>query len=619
MSEPARHLDEARRRAAAALLRLTSPEELERIAAHLEIAPPADHSVIIEQLATVSRFEAVSVLLHAARSTVLMLRDIVQFLERHGVSARTTGCALFLADPMRERPPLEVDLSPQAAGVICDWKAPTLRRLGDDPFRQAREIWNQFVPDWRRLLSKASPQVRRGQMDVVRTAINMRSGSPTVAYRPDNDVTDYGAQAVLEHLLEQVEQVREALERAPAARRSASHVALIEELDELVQAAEASVFDRSLRHRRREPHARRHRELKSWEAERHVTTQFLESFDLFCEDVLALGDAVEGDQLFDLVAANLWTSRPQLYEVWLLVSLLGWLEHRGYEVELLKLSRTPTGRCEWRLSYAKDKTPCARLRGQPSGGSVFYQLYRPSGDMPDLCFIPTGSGTAQPLWAVDAKHSAAGGYGLSNYRSTAERYRDSFGAKLSAVVEYFPRPDLVAQNPNWFGPRAALITDAAPGAAGLDLLMKVLEDVHPARSRAIVCVDVSQSFSSAVGDIVEAVCGELVNAGDEVLDSFICFAGRATTRAGMQALVTAGSEAVRTAIAGVAGGLQTDETLIEPLLLELRHLIDVNRGSRVIIVGDGAFSDCTADPIATIQSRLGVPVSIRSTRSSLAC
>lgn len=65
--------------------------------------PLIDRAAVIERLATLPRYQALAVLLRTATPTVLMLRDILHFLERHGVSARTTGCALVLADPAAPR------------------------------------------------------------------------------------------------------------------------------------------------------------------------------------------------------------------------------------------------------------------------------------------------------------------------------------------------------------------------------------------------------------------------------------------------------------------------------------------------------------------------------------
>src|SRR5688500_13001746 len=134
-------LDEVRRQASAALLRLVSNEEVRNIAAHLSIEPFIDRAGVIERLATLPRYSALAVLLHTATPTVLMLRNILEFLERHGVSARTTGCTLVLADPAAADASLKLELPPQAAGAICDWTAPGLRKLGDDPWRQALKDW----------------------------------------------------------------------------------------------------------------------------------------------------------------------------------------------------------------------------------------------------------------------------------------------------------------------------------------------------------------------------------------------------------------------------------------------------------------------------------------------
>lgn len=62
--------------------------------------------------------------------------------------------------------------------------------------------------------------------------------------------------------------------------------------------------------------------------------------------VRSLASLAEADAYLDALRADIWSSRPQLFEVWVLVSILGWLERRGYAVELLKLegTRPPSGR-----------------------------------------------------------------------------------------------------------------------------------------------------------------------------------------------------------------------------------------------------------------------------------
>jgi len=117
-----------------------------------------------------------------------------------------------------------------------------------------------------------------------------------------------------------------------------------------------------------------------------------------------------------------------------------------------------------------------------------------------------------------------------------ERYRDSFRAKHSVVVEYFSRPGLATQNPAWFGDRALLITDAAPGATGLPVLFHVLDDVHPQRSGIVICVDVSLSFRSAVGDAMETYAGNSPRPLTSRL--LVCFAGNASTQTGMANFVS---------------------------------------------------------------------------------
>src|SRR5215469_12208578 len=180
-----------------------------------------------------------------------------------------------------------------------------------------------------------------------------------------------------------------------------------------------------------------------------------------------------------MLSLNVWSARPQLYEVWLPTHILKWLAGRGYRVQLLRSSSESRG-VRWNLAYAKDTEPCARITGLGEEVSyLFYQLYQPSGDMPDLCLLSDSEPGSPRIWSVDAEHSQVKSYSRRAYKTTAERYRDSFGSPLSICSEYFPRVEFHG-NPISFSPGALLVHDCRPGGAGLALLLEMLAGCHPA-------------------------------------------------------------------------------------------------------------------------------------------
>lgn len=215
-----------------------------------------------------------------------------------------------------------------------------------------------------------------------------------------------------------------------------------------------------------------------------------------------------------------------------MLTLLRWLRGRGYGIEFLKTDIDRQGApFRWNLSYSKDSKPCAVVCDQQAGAArfMFYQLYRPTGDMPDISLLEGANPSSPSVWSVDPKHSERGAYSLSDYRSTAERYRDSFGARLSLIVEYFDRPGMGDANPIEFGSCAKLIRSCCPADPGLQLLLSELEPFHPTKAQALVCIDFSSSFSASRNGALERLREQLaVRASTTIASECICFAGNTT-------------------------------------------------------------------------------------------
>lgn len=449
------------------------------------------------------------------------------------------------------------------------------------------------------MLSEAEPRVHRGDLDVVQSVIENRS-----VYEPDMDLTDQEAQAVLDHLLGKVKHLLEKMEGVPTASRPDALSWIIRDVHELLTAGRRALT--SDRHR---GYGARHRQgdngPPSEAIVRHYTSRrFPSDFDRFLEDALLLGELTEqGDHLADLMRLDLWSSRPQLYEIWIMLTVLGWLRGRGYRIELLKIEHRPTGvPFRWDLSYAKDSQPCAVVTSTEGGSHfLFYQLYRPSGDMPDISLLAGPRGDAKAGWSIDPKHSEAGGYSANDYRATAERYRDSFGAQLSLVVEYFDRGDLGLNNPTDYGVGAHFIHSCSPEGGGRDLLFAKLEPIHPALPGTLVCVDFSSSFDSQRDQVLQELRRQVLQARGECVDEVICFAGSAVPRPGFRDWLHRGRD--------VFQGLSlASGTRARPLLEAVKELISRYPVSDVVLVTDGGFDvDCqkVADEIGASH---GIPV-----------
>jgi hypothetical protein len=612
MNQSTHGLEGRRRQAADALLRLVSRDELRELGTHLGV-PDVGVDSVLDHLARLPRFQALSIVLTIAEPTLRMLREVLTYLESRGVATRTTGCALVLADPVQGQQ-YRIDLTPQEVGAISAWTSKSTKRLRDDSFGEALADWRSLTSPWRRLLQRARPNVQEGDLDVVETYIAMRSGSTEPVYERDRDLTDHSAQGVLHVLLNRVMELADLLERLPAPERPPSCQALLQEMRDLIRIAGRDVFRADLRRRRRgypSTHSPARGVANQRALLRYVDQRFLDTLDRLAEDLYLLADLLAGDHLFDVLGIDVWTSRPQLYEVWLLVSVLSWFEARGYRIELLKIEPGQGGRLEWRLAYAKDLTPCARVRGgQLKDGGIYYQLYRESGDMPDLCLLPEPSTAAKPYWAIDAKHSEMGSYALAAYRATATRYRHSFGADLSLVVEYFARPELVeaSQNPLHFETGVFLVTDASPEGRGLPIALNLLHSLHPPLACAVLCIDLSDSFRQRAVAALTRARARLRSAGSSSLDSFVCFADRAATRTGMKAFVDGDVDNPPNLgdVASVGRGTQ-----LPPVINELRALVARTSVSELVLVSDGAFSG-TGDALHVLAGELGIPVTLCS-------
>jgi hypothetical protein len=217
---------------------------------------------------------------------------------------------------------------------------------------------------WVDLFQAALPKTEDGDLDYIET---MRGN---IQYHSERKVDDT-AQHVLYHFLTPLRKLSQRLAGIPGARFPEDLAHLWCELRE-VERELAVCFDDS----------RSHPDFQHWSAhppalydiEQYVPRSFVATFDKFVEDVYSLSDLIEGEEMADVLRIDLWSARSQLYEIWVLLTVLQWLRGRGYQVELLKLDHA-TGQMpfRWSLSYANECQPCVVVRdGEGHEQYLFY-------------------------------------------------------------------------------------------------------------------------------------------------------------------------------------------------------------------------------------------------------
>lgn len=582
------------------LMRVLARDELSSLAEAMTLPHTASPKEIADSMSTLPRYEIVRIILGAANPTLLLLRDIFDALEIFGVSARTTGCAFALADPVSGRAKSELEFSPQAVGTVCHWEAEKDLKPLATSLESLRSSWQRFGPVWAKLLQDATPVRSRGRINVVRSAIHQRE-----VREPDSEYVDDDAQRVLELFTSKLATLADRLTQIPDPAIPAELSRILRDIRQLLTEASRVLHERRSSYRRSSV---KQRELGEQVIRRYVTTQFTQDFNKFLEDIYVLSSLTEGEQLFDMLRLDVWSSRPQLYEVWALLTILRWLARRGYGVKLLRASLAPTSVFRWDLAYAKDSSPCAVVN-VPGGEDLylFYQLYRPSGDMPDLCLLKDSNANSEPVWSVDLKHSEKGGYSIRSYRLTAERYRDSFGAPVSIVAEYFLRREYEGENPKLFGPGAVLVHDCRPSRPGLDVLFQELSDCHPNVSSTLVCIDLSESFSSNLAAALSRFREE-ANAdesGETYLNEFVCFAGSVKTQLGFSSWLSGAQEHIQKPEL-VPG------TSWAPLLQTISGVIKSSHITKILLITDGGFDVPLDSAIKRLEEDFNVSVRVFS-------
>ncbi|WP_124633923.1 hypothetical protein [Burkholderia cenocepacia] len=307
-----------------------------------------------------------------------------------------------------------------------------------------------------------------------------------------------------------------------------------------------------------------------------IDSRSIERFKIFIESVSFLHKRTPAKELAQLLRLDIFRHRPQLYEMWVMCVILKMLRDCGCGVQLLEVVSGEDSNFVWNLKYAKATSPVAEITKDDVKMFLFYQLFRrrTKGDMPDISLWRDRSAETSPMWIVDPKFSEKGGYSMSSYVSTAQRYMDQFRpSDFSCVLEYFPRPEI--------GSDPRVILDVAPWGAGLDTLRRLLKQAHGLTSRTIAILDLSSSYVNDVLAVAPRL-RQLVTAG-ELSDTCILFGGKANVCASL-------TEALGRAFDIERVALGTNSSIM-PALAEARRFSAEDDAQAFILLSDGDFDD----------------------------
>lgn len=561
------------------LLLLLQLEERENLAANVGLSKDSNIEQIENAIRDYPRYEIMRLFLLSLNPTLAMFEDIFSVLEMLNVSVRTTGCIFMLNNPLVPDGKTGMSFSKQTVGLLSDMSSVKNWSNLNNSLLDLWTRWSSFTSIWRNLLSRAEPRRYRGDVDIVQSYIRSE-----MIYEPDRRIVNKNELEVLEYFVEKVKQLVKKLEDIQLEYRVKTVRDIIDDMNTLIANADKVINRNYLSSYRRQQRA--DKPIPSENIIHQTTTiNFLNDFNRFLEDALLLGQLIVNEEkIYDLLRLDIWSNRAQLYEVWILFIVIRWLLTRGYKIKLLQTeNRDDITPFRWILSYSMSKHPCAVIQLENNNSYfIYYQLYRKSGDMPDISLLAGQNPNSEAIWSIDLKHSELKGYSLADYRKTAIRYHESFGAQLSLIIEYFDRSDICISNPLRFDEGAFLIHDCSPGSEAIDLFLGMLTPFHPVISKILICIDLSSSFENQLPFVLNALRHEFLTDIGQYLDEFICFAGNAEDCEGFRRWISSGETNLfsKNLIPG---------TNSEPLLAAILKMTEKYNVGRVLLVTDGAF------------------------------
>ncbi|REG59657.1 hypothetical protein B0G80_2426 [Paraburkholderia sp. BL6669N2] len=505
---------------------------------------------------TVSKTSYCMAVFEALTRPMSMLAEVAAFLGQGDVRARTTASVISLADNIKIRP--------QQLDYAISWTENTR------PSAQVRtnlEVeYRSFVkPLLLKVRNNAAPQKRS------RTRLNRRQLHLGAVFQ-QIETCEYSREALAE-FGQILRLVGNALSDSVPGEESEDFPVLGElrilqkRLSSDLQKFESEV-DSAFRSR------------ETWSDT--IDSRASERLRIFIESIAFLHERTPAKELAQLLRLDVIRHRPQLYEVWVMCTILKTLRDGGCDVRLLEVTSDENSDRLWNLKYAKASRPVAEIAKDGTSLFLFYQLFRrhQKGDMPDISLWRDNTAQTSPVWIVDPKFSEKGGYSMSSYVSTAQRYMDQFRpSDFSCVLEYFPRPDI--------GTDSRVILDVAPQGAGLSPLRRLLKQVHGLVSRTVAILDLSGSYAGNILAIASRL-RRLVAEG-ALLDTCILFAGSATV---CESLIEASTREFDKELRALGSSSN-----IMPALAIAKELSTLHDTRAFVLLSDGSFNDGTMQTV----------------------
>lgn len=582
------------------LLKLVSDAELEQFArlldCRLTTAEPRDE--LAGAIENLPRTKVVSALVTVNGVWIAMMRDVVRFLEKCGVSLRTTGCVLILPVNGEET---RLYLSPQIADLVARFDTKTFGPKTISDWSEALSKLRNSETWIRHILQDGTParHSRVSPDKMMDAAIRGRSTRDLYENRIRVDARAsermFSLWSTLEYLNDKLCPLEDLSPPPPAVKKFRDEVDLL--TSTFTQRISRLRRDRELwreltRHvKRTEPwsadssDAEKLFQDKCWRHDSHW-----DRWVRLVEDILSLATLEKSPELADLLRLDLLKDRPRLFEVWCMSRILSWYRSWGCAVELesVKDGDPPV----WNLNYSRASEPVARIEHGGDRWWLFFQLFRTGADranMPDLALLTGREPASGVVWIADPKYSEAEGYGRKDYVEVAERYRDAFRTQRVWICEFFARRDWFGGECYGHGAGYSILTEVRPGGEGSRLLKREIQEIHGfSTNEFVLAIDCSGSFINDLARL-ERVIISLANRAAAVF----CFAGsaKAIDPEGLDLAIIRGKGE------SLAGG-----TLLGPLLSELESLPALDSShTHLILVTDGGFSDSSNELRARLE------------------
>jgi hypothetical protein len=502
-----------------------------------------------------------------------LLAEVAEFLGQKDVRARTTASVISLAEKIR--------VEPQQLKYAISW-AENMRpsaQVQRDLEVEFRTFVKPFLLEVR---NNAAPQQRS------RTRLNRRRMHLGEVYERI-EICEYSREA-----LDEFEQILRLADNALSDSVPSEEPADFPVLGELRSLAKRLSSD--LRRFESEVDSA-YRPRKTWSPT--IDSRAIERFKIFIESVSFLHKRTPAKEFAQLLRLDVFRHRPQLYEMWVMCTILKALRDGGCGVQLLEVASDEDSNRVWNLKYAKATSPVAEISKNDAKLFLFYQLFRrrSKGDMPDISLWPDRAAETVPVWIVDPKFSEKGGYSMSSYVSTAQRYMDQFRpSAFCCVLEYFPRAEI--------GSDSRVILDVAPGRAGLGTLRRLLKHAHGLASQKIAVLDLSSSYIDDVLAVAPQL-RRLVTAG-ELSDTCILFAGNAKVCASLTEASERAFDIERAAVG--------TNSRIMPVLAEALRFASEDNEQTFILLSDGDFDDGSMQTV--YESGLRISLALPTEKST---